>query len=433
MKSRIKVVHLTPHLGGGIGKTLLALAGAQQGTAFEHAFVLLEHPEKTVFLDGLQRLGCTVEIAANGEIDSIKSILAEADIVQLEWWNHPATFPFLCGADLPPMRLLAWSHVSGLHTPVIPAGLIESAGRFVFSSSCSLEAPAIMALDAGTRARTGVVHSGVGLDAPAARSDKRIPALRAGYLGSLNFSKLHPRIVDYLAAVDLPDFTLRVWGDVQNRQELHDECRRHGKDGLIAFEGFTEDVAANLARLDVLAYLLNPAHYGTGENALVEAMSAGVIPVVLNNPAERAIVEHGRTGLIVDSPRAFAAAIRWLADHPDERHSMSENARAEAARRFSPASLGKAMAQQYQQVLTDDKRTANFRSILGDTPADWFLSCQAAGRDFAGQLPALARDTLARHGLHETSKGSLRHFLNRFPDDPQLREWQRLCAEEVQP
>lgn len=432
MKSRLKVVHVTPHLGGGIGKALLTLVEAQQGRDFDHGFVLLERPEKTGFLDGLKRLGCPVEYASPGEVAKAQALLAEADIVQLEWWNHPATCAFVCRTELPPMRLLVWSHVSGLRTPVIPSGLIEGVGRFVFTSGCSLQSSVVAQLDADTKTRIGVVSSGVGLDIPCPRTNGD-GSLRVGYVGSLNFSKLHPRFVDYLAAVDVPGFMVRIWGDIQNRQQLRDECRHSGKNDLIVFEGYTADVAGCLASLDVFAYLLNPAHYGTGENALIEAMSAGVVPVVLDNPAERAIVENGRTGLVVDSPASFAAAIRWLALHPDERRSMGQNASAAAARRFAAHELGETMASQYRQVLATEKRVVDFREIFGDDPADWFLSCHEAGEHFATSIPALAGDDFARHSLYEASKGSLQHFCSRFPDDPRLQEWKHLSGACARP
>lgn len=428
MTNPAHIVHLTPHLGGGVGKTLLTLVEAQKGLGFRHSFVLFERPEKTRSVDALRGLGCRIEFACDDPVAACE-LLRSADLVQLEWWNHPATFDFLCRTEQPPMRLLVWSHVSGLHTPVFPTGLIDTAGRFVFSSPCSLESAALAGLGTNARSRLGVVASGVGLDRPLPRTAADDGALRVGYLGSLNFSKLHPQFVDFLAAVDLPGFAVRVWGDVDNRQVLQNECRRYGKDELIAFEGFTTEVAACLASLDALAYLLNPAHYGTGENALIEAMSAGVVPVVLDNPAERAIVEHGRTGLIVDSPDAFAAAMRWLTEHPSERKAMGERARAATERRFAPRAMGEAMAAQYRMLLADDRRAVDFRRILGDTPADWFLSCHESGREFERSLSGLRRDAFARHSLHEPSKGSLRQFASRFPDDARLQAWAGLSAE----
>ncbi len=424
------IVHLTPHLGGGIGKTLLTLAEAQRGPGFAHSFLILERPEKTQFLDRLRALGCRVELADDAP-GAARALLASADIVQLEWWNHPATFAFLCGTELPAMRLLAWCHVSGLGTPRIPRGLFEAAGRVLFTSACSLQSETVAALDEATRRRIGVVSSGVGLAEPRARIADPKGRLRVGYVGSLNFSKLHPRFVDFLAAVDLPDFAVRVWGDVQNRELLLDQCRRAGKSGLLDFAGYTTDVAEALASLDVIAYLLNPHHYGTGENALVEAMSAGVVPVVLGNPAESVLVEDGRSGVVVDGPRAFAAAIRRLAGNPLERHRLGRNAAERTASRFTPRAMGDAMAAQYRELLGCEKRSIDFRRTLGTEPAQWFLACQEGGADFARRIPDMAHDPFDRHNLFEPSKGSLTHFCTRFPADARLRAWQDLARECV--
>lgn len=424
MSARLKVVHVSPHLGGGVGKALATLVRAQGPRPIEHSFVLLEAPEKTQFADELRAAGCAVHIAPAAPAGIVGDLLDGADIVQLEWWNHPATFGFLCRSDLPPMRLLVWSHVSGLSPPLIPPALISRANRFVFSSSCSLESPVVRRLGARARRRTGVVHSGVAIETPERRDRDGLP-LRVGYLGSLNFSKLHPRFVDFLAAVELPDFSVRVWGDLQNQASLQDACRKHGKEDLIVFEGYTTAAADTLASLDVFAYLLNPAHYGTGENALVEAMSAGIVPVVLGNPAERAIVEHARTGLVVDAPDGFAAAIRWLADHPAERRAMACRAQAVATTKFSATAMGDAMAREYEATLAGRKTSFDFRSMLGAEPADWFLACQQAPHDFEERLSAMRSDPFARHGLYEASKGSLRHFASHFPEDARLNAWTR--------
>ncbi len=140
-----EVLHIVPHLGGGVGKALRSLVDTSLDTRYRHSFILLERPQKTQFLRRIMDWGCKVIICPDSS--QADALVSAADIVQLEWWNHPATFKFLCERDLPPMRLLVWCHVSGLHTPVVPVGLIRAADRFNFTSPCSYEAPYISSLD----------------------------------------------------------------------------------------------------------------------------------------------------------------------------------------------------------------------------------------------------------------------------------------------
>ncbi|MEI6415053.1 MAG: glycosyltransferase [Pseudomonadota bacterium] len=174
--------------------------------------------------------------------------------------------------------------------------------------------------------RLAVVSSGGGFgDFTEPNLDESEP-LSVGYLGSLNFSKLHPEFVDYLAAVNLPNFRVRLIGDLLNRDILEQQSTRAGRPDLLEFRGYTQDVAAELRHVNVLAYLLNPRHYGTAENALLEAMSMGIVPIVLDNAAERNIVEHLCTGLVVRSPREFSEAVTWLENNPRKRVEIGRQA-----------------------------------------------------------------------------------------------------------
>lgn len=418
----IEILHLTAHLGGGIGKALSTLVAAARdaGVPRRHVVACLEPPEKRQFVERI--------VAAGGEVlvqpaaRELAARVAAADIVQLEWWNHPATIEALCRLGAQPMRLLVWCHVSGLFNPIIPPGLLAAAQRFVFTSPCSLKAAGVRADDG----RFGVIASACGPDAPPPRARVAGAPLAVGYLGSLNFAKLHPDYVDYLAAVPHPDFRVRLIGDELNRQALEARCRAAARPHLLEFGGYTRDVAGELAALDVLAYLLNPRHYGTAENALVEAMAMGVVPVVLDNPAERCIVEHGRTGLVVSTPAEFAAAIAWLEEHPADRLAMAARAAQTARSRWGGAVMQAAFATQYADLMRAAKRDTAFAPVFGSTAAAWFLSCQGRAEIFAADgriaLPAGERPS---HDLLERSKGSVFHFLRHFPDSPTLGAWAR--------
>ena len=89
---KYRVLHLTPHLGGGVGKALssLLIEAIKSDSAFDHTLAILEAPEKNEWLTKVVDQGCAVHIEP--ELDSLKALIENADIVQLEWWNHPLIF-----------------------------------------------------------------------------------------------------------------------------------------------------------------------------------------------------------------------------------------------------------------------------------------------------------------------------------------------------
>ena len=48
-KDRIKILHITTHMGGGVGKVISDLA--VHDTQYTHSILLLEEPEKKQFID----------------------------------------------------------------------------------------------------------------------------------------------------------------------------------------------------------------------------------------------------------------------------------------------------------------------------------------------------------------------------------------------
>ena len=290
----IRTLHIVPHLGGGIGKSLSTLVENTRTTAprVHHTFILLEELEKNFFARKICDAGGKLVFASREK--HIDALINAADIVQLEWWNHPAIFKFLCHLSFFTSRLLVWCHQSGRFTPLIPTNLIESANRTILTSQCSISADTIKDSTALREKRIHFISSGSGCENPPLlknrdgdRTFKKNGEITAGYFGSLNFSKLHPDFVSWLSAVKIPGFKVRMIGDQINRDVLEFQCKKAGHPNLLEFVGYKEDIASELAKLDVLIYLLNPFHYGTAENALLEAMSMGVPPIVLNNPAEK--------------------------------------------------------------------------------------------------------------------------------------------------
>jgi glycosyltransferase involved in cell wall biosynthesis len=118
------------------------------------------------------------------------------------------------------------------------------------------------------------------------------------------------------------------------------------------------EVVAACADHDVFVL---PTHAEGLSVATVEAMSAGLVPVVSDLPCMEELVEHGRTGLRapVRDPPAFAAAIAQLARDRDLLEGLSAAARQCAVDRFDV----RARAGSYQQIY------ARWRELYRPRPA----------------------------------------------------------------
>jgi glycosyltransferase involved in cell wall biosynthesis len=425
----INVLHITAHLGGGVGKVLSRVVeeSHRRRNGIRHTIACLEKPEKCQFAEHVRSHGGELLVCPSPS--RIDKEIAVADIVQLEWWHHPVVAGWLCSGILAEMRLMVWSHVSGLHPPEIPAQFVAEPHRFLFTSPCSWEHPALAHLRKGKTVDNVVFSSGGFDDLPTPQPRRYGRTLRAGYVGTLNFAKLHPSFPDFLAAIAVPDFKVALVGDPTTANELIMQAKAQAIDGSLEIRGYSDNVAKELAGFDILPYLLNPLHYGTTENALLEAMAMGVIPIVLDNPAERCIVRDGETGLVVNSPHSFAEAVRYLTNNHETLRNMSNNASSDIRRRFTITSTVDSLDMHYRDVILEPKRTFDFRPLFGAEPADWFRVCMGSESwRFNDSTVASIRDTgnsPAPHFLFEKTKGSVFHYSNTYPDDNRLKRWAR--------
>jgi hypothetical protein len=97
----MRILHVTPHLGGGVGKVHAAL-GAVLPEIVQQTFVLLEAPRERRYIDMIEANGARVLVADN--LADVAAMARESDIVQFEFWNHPRMFECLARAEFPAMR-----------------------------------------------------------------------------------------------------------------------------------------------------------------------------------------------------------------------------------------------------------------------------------------------------------------------------------------
>ena len=416
----MQILHVTAHLGGGVGKAHAALSAAMPFPA-RQSFLLLEEPRDRRYADEIARHGRRVDVATS--LAEVAARAADADIVQFEFWNHPKLFECLARADFPVMRTVFWSHISGLFRPVIQPGFLDEADRFAFTSPASLEMPAVQTLAYDTRERLAVIGSAFGFETPPSALpgisplEEAMPGRVEGgnlapdapicYLGTVDFVKMHSGFFDVIDSLST-DAAAAVWGGFEAAGEVAAKASAMRNPERIRLMGQTSDPQAALSRSRIFFYPLQADHYGTAENALIEAMSLGLVPVVLANPAECAIVRQGQTGFIAGSIGECAGILEMLLADPDRVAEVGANARDVASTAFTAKRSAKQFVDLWSGLMRQDKRLHDFRRITGSTPREWLEATQF--------LPGEARNLIADSG--KLSKGTLSHFRAAFPDDP---------------
>lgn len=431
-----KVLHVTAHLGGGVGSVLSAVAiqAKKARSPFMHQILQLEPTENPHFPNICAANGIPLYLA--GKDDTIQK-LSEADLVQIEWWHHPLTMRFmheLLGRIS--CRLLVWSHISGCTYPRLPAAFATIPDTFLFSTPFSLNNPSWTDTQRKTiRENSSVVASSAG---SFGATLKKIPhdGFHIGYVGFLGYSKTHPEYVRFCQAVDLPDVHFTVVGDTSFGAAMINDVTHAGLRSRFTFTGYSTHVQQELAKFDVFGYPLNPNHTGTSENALLEAMAAGIVPVVLNQCAEKYLVQDGVNGITVNNPKEYGDAMRYLYTHPQKREQMGENARRTVRSRYTIENTVQSLDAAYSCIAVRPKRTHPVESAFGRAAHEWFLSCCG---DFADSYrlwlhPETQRDPAALSRAEQAielsasvvggqSKASLRQYARYFPQDRVLSAW----------
>lgn len=405
----MKILHIAAHMGGGIGSAYVGL-----GTCgLDQTILLLEKPIDLASLEKVQ--GAGFRILVTPDKGTLRRELTSADLVLFNWTHHPALTQFLYEFPEIPLRSILWCHVSGNYFPHISAGLVQAFDRAIFATPYSLELPQLKALGD----RCGVVYGLNDLSRFTALKRRSHDRFTVGYVGTLGFCKLHPDFVAFCASVPVPDVQFALVGQPSTKDWILASAEKKGISERFHFYGQRKDVAPALEEMDVFGYLLNPQHFGATENALLEAMAAGLPVIVLDQCVERMIIRDGETGLLVHSPEEYGNAVQYLYEHPEIAARLGEQAREDVTARFAIEKNRKRFLDACEQTMALPKRKHSFTGCFSGQPADWFLSGVGADRVCFEE----DRPQDAGRIFRERTKGSPMHYHSYFPGDKRLARW----------
>lgn len=161
-------------------------------------------------------------------------------------------------------------------------------------------------------------------------------SLVLGNAGRLNRQKGQKQLLEIFRRLQDQgsDCYLRVAGDGELGEELQEQCRQLGVEDQVRFEGFVSNMAAFMQEIDV--FCLTSRWEGFGY-VLIEAMAAGKPVVAWDLSSNPEIVEHGRSGYLVepDDQNAFVSRLQELGADPQLRATMGQAGRERVEQLFS--------------------------------------------------------------------------------------------------
>ena len=156
----------------------------------------------------------------------------------------------------------------------------------------------------------------------------------------------------HLLERDFPQLQVVMVGDGPRRPFIHEKIDRFGLQGRVHLTGAAADVRIPLALMDVFVF---PVRWNEGFGlSLIEAMAAGRPVVASRAGAVPDIVEHGRSGWLVEmeNSQALAEGIARLLRDRGLAQRMAAAARQRVQERFSLEQMTDRVEAVYQEVVS---------------------------------------------------------------------------------
>ncbi|OGI00322.1 MAG: hypothetical protein A2Y25_01685 [Candidatus Melainabacteria bacterium GWF2_37_15] len=354
-----QILHITTHLGGGVGSVVLNYI--KNDDNFEHKIVCLDYANENS-IEVAKNINVELHGDMSKNIPKVIELIKNSDIVLIHFWNHPLLYDFLIRHKFPPSRVIFWSHISGICAPHnFTYKTLTFPDLFVFNTPLGFNNKEVQSLSTDEKKRLRVIWATGGIEHLKDIKPCIKEYFNIGYIGTVDYCRLRNDFLEICSKIKIDNAKFTVCGGTKEK-EIYNQAKKLGLDKKFNFTGKIKDVKKYLETFDIFAYPLVYNHSGTCDLVLQEAMAAGVVPVVFNNPMERYIVKNGITGIVVKTNNEYIAAIEKLYKDVNLRNKLSMQAKAYALKHFSINTL-----------ITDWKKLINEVLEIPKTEKQWLM------------------------------------------------------------
>jgi glycosyltransferase involved in cell wall biosynthesis len=449
MSAKLKILHIAPHLGGGVGSVVRGY--------LEYELKEEESVHRVVTLDTLNlesknlfnALGIewSENLYSNREL--LFSLISESDITLIHWWNHPLLQDLLMNQELPMSRIIIWTHISGNSDPNnFCSFILNFPDKLVFTTPLSFASSEVRRPSKFLDSKFSCIWSTTGVEKLS--SYKRKPrvtdgheSINIGYVGNLDYSKLHPSFFEICNKIASPEVNFTVIGPLTT--QFSSELKVYGQNiGLKATGFIPEFDKFNLMRnFDILLYPLAREHYGTCDQVIQEAMALGVVPVVLNNQMESYMIADGQNGLVAKNVDELVIKVEELIADTNLRSYLGRNASIYANLKYKVSEMARSWNHEFKSLMNKPKQKhLTLSEILGRKLEPNEIFTQSLGTS-AGLFEMHKKASEFKEKLmweaqiaclssspkwSSPTKSSPTHFSGYFPEDSWLKVWSGLTT-----
>ncbi|MEK9684951.1 MAG: glycosyltransferase [Rhodospirillaceae bacterium] len=388
---QFRVLHVTPHLGGGVGRCLSNLFSIKNDDICREV-LLLEEPVDRQFLDEISKQHSVHRVQWTSDFDNF---LSAFDVVQIEFWNHPAILHFLSVTQNCRLRRVFWCHISGKGDIRFPKFFIGSQEKIIFTSNQS---------NLCYNVNFPVINSGFGFSLDLGNLPNH--NLRSSdflFAGQLDFRKTHRELSQILnAAGEKTSTPIYVIGGGKDLQKVQSEVAQNN----VIFLGHVQNIEIYMSNAKFLVYPLKRGHYGTGENIIKEAMSLGCIPLLLANEVETEIAGPYSDIICYRSVNRLIASLSDLISKSNQGRygKISRELAYFCENQYGVGRSSKLFTAVYADALRSEPGPFKMTECFGPSFKDWHNSFEKQSRTRCG----------TKSNIDEASKGSFRHFFEYF-------------------
>ena len=267
----MRFLHLAPHYGGGIGPAAIGIA---QSVAGKHIFINLHQTKDQSSVTLFQKLG--LNLLSWQDFFSDGSSVDNFDYFILHYWDSQIWENLLLYKNILVGRTILLNHQAFFYTGPQVIELKEYFSIKVQSGFRSDNVPNDWLVV--PTCQDSSINYEINIRNPFSMI----------YVGTLSYKKVSPEFFPMAKYFTDHGFTLDIYGKLNDDDFAKDLVFFQNE--FIRYRGYSSSVNNLFKAYSFFFYPLRDNHFGTTENVLLEAMLNGVIPLVIDNPAEVSIL-----------------------------------------------------------------------------------------------------------------------------------------------